>query len=199
MSLLRSSWVGLAATASLIAVGFVRVASTAPSASAGAPPGDETVAVRLEPRQDVSPLVKYYRPVRITLSEKSEVTLKGEPEYHSDKPLYGTMTLGIGDNNLNLDQERGRAEAMAKAELLEYPHVFDGLVWKNAVVVLYRVHSIPQTYLLDRDLKIVAKGLHGEALERRLQELLGEGDPAAAAAVEKAKTTASEPRDGNSP
>jgi len=50
------------------------------------------------------------------------------------------------------------------------------------VAVLYRVHGIPETYLLDQNLKIVAKGLHGEMLERRLRELLGPGDEKGAAA-----------------
>ena len=51
-------------------------------------------------------------------------------------------------------------DAAAKAGL-NYPHVFDGLGWRNAVAQLYRVHGIPQTYLLDSQLNIVAKGLRG--------------------------------------
>jgi hypothetical protein len=59
---------------------------------------------------------------------------------------------------------------------LDYRHVFDGGGWKNAVAVLYRVHGIPETYLLDPNLKILAKGLRGSQLEVRLAELLGPGD-----------------------
>jgi thiol-disulfide isomerase/thioredoxin len=92
---------------------------------------------------------------------------------------HGLRVIGI-----NLDEKRDAAVDAASDELLEYPHVFDGGGWKNAVAVLYRVHGIPQTYLLDKDGKIVAKGLRGEALEKRLQELLGEGDSDAAAAID---------------
>ena len=54
------------------------------------------------------------------------------------------------------------------------------------------MHGIPQTYLLDRDLKIVARDLHGAGLEKRLRDLLGPGDEAAAAAVDKAIREAAE-------
>ena len=50
---------------------------------------------------------------------------------------------------------------------------------------LYRVQSIPATYLLDANLKIVAKNLRGEVLEKKLEELLGEGDIAASDAVDQ--------------
>ena len=56
------------------------------------------------------------------------------------------------------------AAKAAKDGKLDYPHVFDGQGWGNAVAAYYRVHGIPQTYLLDENLKIVAVGLRGEAL-----------------------------------
>jgi hypothetical protein len=39
------------------------------------------------------------------------------------------------------------------------------------VVPLYKVEAIPATYLIDKDGKIVAKGLRGEALAAKLEEL----------------------------
>ena len=69
-----------------------------------------------------------------------------------------------------------------------YPHVFDGLGWKNAVALLYRVHGIPQVYLLDSQLKIVTKNLRGPQLENQLRDLLGPGDGEAAEAVDKEKS-----------
>jgi hypothetical protein len=85
---------------------------------------------------------------------------------------------------VNLDAQYEPAVKAAADEMLEYPHVFDGQGWKNSVAVLYRVHAIPQTYLLDKDLKIVAKNLRGPMLAKRLEELLGPGDEAAAKAVD---------------
>ncbi len=38
---------------------------------------------------------------------------------------------------------------------------------------LYGVHAIPQNFLIDPQGKIVAKNLRGDALDDKLQELLG--------------------------
>jgi thiol-disulfide isomerase/thioredoxin len=79
---------------------------------------------------------------------------------------------GLRIVGINLDEDRKLALKAVKEGALNYCHVFDGKGWQNAVAVLYRVHGIPQTYLLDKDLNIVAVGLRGETLERRLSELL---------------------------
>jgi hypothetical protein len=38
---------------------------------------------------------------------------------------------------------------------------------------LYGIQSIPQTFLLDKDGKIIATNLRGEALAQKLKEILG--------------------------
>ena len=43
--------------------------------------------------------------------------------------------------------------------------------WECPVAQIYQVTSIPSTYLLDRDGKILAKNLRGEALEDKLKEI----------------------------
>ena len=43
-------------------------------------------------------VVRYYRPIRIQLSDKRSEQLTAEPEYASDKPRYGTLKLGLGDD-----------------------------------------------------------------------------------------------------
>jgi thiol-disulfide isomerase/thioredoxin len=98
---------------------------------------------------------------------------------HAQYKDHGLRIIGI-----NLDNELEKATEAATKESLDYPHVFDGKGWKNEVAVLYRVHGIPKTYLLDKDLKIVAKGLRGTTLQKRMSEVLGPGDTEAAAAVE---------------
>jgi len=74
--------------------------------------------------------------------------------------------------SFSLDKEK---EAWVKA--IEQ----DGLVWKNhasdlkfwqtAAIDLYGFNGIPFTVLIDREGKIVAKGLRGAALEEKLEEL----------------------------
>ena len=109
---------------------------------------------------------------------------RGEYPYlrrvHARYKDHGLVVLGI-----NLDSDREAAVQAAAENLLDYPHVFDRKRWENDVARLYRVHGIPKTYLLDADLKIVAKDLRGARLESRLAELLGPGDEEAVAALEK--------------
>ena len=110
-------------------------------------------------------------------------------EYPNFRRLYAQYKdHGLRIIGVNLDTERTAAVKAGVDELLEYPHVFDGQGWKNSVAVLYRVQAIPQTYLLDKDLKIVAKNLRGPMLAKRLEELLGPGDEAAAKAVDQKAT-----------
>jgi S1-C subfamily serine protease/thiol-disulfide isomerase/thioredoxin len=84
---------------------------------------------------------------------------------------HGLRLIGV-----NLDSELSRAVDAAEQAKLSYPHVFDGRGWKNAVALLYRVRGIPQIYLLDNQLRIVARNLRGPQLESKLRELLGPGD-----------------------
>ncbi|WP_133585814.1 TlpA disulfide reductase family protein [Sphingobacterium yanglingense] len=62
--------------------------------------------------------------------------------------------------------------AIEEDKLGQWKHVSDLKGWKSIVVELYAISGIPQNYLLDRDGKIVASNLRGEALEAKLAELL---------------------------
>ena len=93
---------------------------------------------------------------------------------------YGLTVIGV-----NLDSESDKATDAARQAVLTYPHVFDGRGWTSAVALLYRVHGIPQVYLLDNQLKIIGKNLRGKELEKRLEELLGQGDEEAAKAADQ--------------
>lgn len=69
------------------------------------------------------------------------------------------------------------AEAWKKAIMtdeLTWTHVSDLKNWESKVVPLYNIQSIPQTYLLDKNGVIVAKNLMGEALDKKIAELIGE-------------------------
>lgn len=70
----------------------------------------------------------------------------------------------------------GKKDAWVKAieddKLGQWQHVSDLLGWKSIVVELYAIKGIPQNYLLDKEGKIVASNLRGEALEAKLAELL---------------------------
>lgn len=84
---------------------------------------------------------------------------------HEDFGERGLTIIGVCS-----DTDRETASRAAASAKLDYSHIYhagDG----QSVTDLYRVTGIPQTYLLDSNGKIVAKGLRGTSLERRIEEL----------------------------
>jgi peroxiredoxin len=81
----------------------------------------------------------------------------------------GFTILGV-----SLDQPNAKDRWMKAIhdDQLTWTQVSDLQYWKNAVAVQYGVQAIPQNFLLDREGKIVAKNLRGEALDKKLDELL---------------------------
>ena len=76
--------------------------------------------------------------------------------------------------SVSLDQSKDKwLAAIAKDGLLWNNHVSDLRGWQSAGAAAYKVNSIPATFLLDKDGKIIAKNLRGPALEQKLEELLG--------------------------
>jgi thiol-disulfide isomerase/thioredoxin len=63
-------------------------------------------------------------------------------------------------------------EAIAK-DGLAWTHVGDLKGWDNAAAKLYGVMSIPASFLLDKDGKIIASNLRGAELDKKLEEILG--------------------------
>ncbi len=74
---------------------------------------------------------------------------------------------------ISLDKDKDAWVKAIHKDNLQWTHVSDLAFWSNAVAQMYRVQSIPQNFLVDPSGKIVAKDLHGEALEKKLCELLG--------------------------
>ncbi len=56
----------------------------------------------------------------------------------------------------------------------QWYHVSDLGYWQSAVVKLYHIQGIPDNFLLDRDGRIIAKNLRGQALGDKLAEIFGE-------------------------
>lgn len=75
--------------------------------------------------------------------------------------------------SVSLDSKQDRWEKAIAQDGLTWPyHVSDLKGWKNAAAALYDVHSIPATFLLDKEGKVVGTKLRGPALDRKLEELL---------------------------
>jgi len=83
-------------------------------------------------------------------------------KYH-DK---GFEILGV-----SLDKTQDEWIKAIADDQLKWLHVSDLQYWQNSAARLYSVSAIPQTYLLDQEGKIIAKGLRSEQLAAKLNEL----------------------------
>lgn len=79
---------------------------------------------------------------------------------------------GFSIYGVSLDREEGAWKAAIKKDNLTWHHGSDLKYWNSAVAQTYGVTAIPATYLLDKEGKIIAKNLRGQALEAKLAELL---------------------------
>lgn len=76
--------------------------------------------------------------------------------------------------SVSLDNDRKNWLAAIEKDQLTWPsHCSDLKGWSSAGAKIYNVSSIPAAYLIDKDGKIVAKSLRGEALEEKVASLLG--------------------------
>jgi peroxiredoxin len=72
---------------------------------------------------------------------------------------------------ISLDQNKEAWVKAIKDDKLDWPQMSDLNYWQSAAARLYSVSSIPHTVLLDKDGKIIAKGLRVEELAAKLAEL----------------------------
>ncbi|MCB9338610.1 MAG: TlpA family protein disulfide reductase [Lewinellaceae bacterium] len=91
--------------------------------------------------------------------------LKAYSKYH-DK---GFDVLGV-----SLDKTKESWLGAIEKDGLVWNHVSDLKGWQNEAAQLYGVSSIPHTVLVDREGKIIARNLRGEALDAKLAEIFGE-------------------------
>lgn len=80
----------------------------------------------------------------------------------------GFEILGV-----SLDNNKERWMNAIEADGLTWPHISDLKGWSNTAAQKYGVTSIPQTVLLDKDGKIIARNLRGSRLEAKLAEIFG--------------------------
>ncbi|MDR1792045.1 MAG: AhpC/TSA family protein [Bacteroidales bacterium] len=86
-------------------------------------------------------------------------------KYHSK----GFDILGV-----SLDRDRQSWLNAIKADGLTWTHISELNYWSTSAVQTYGFSGIPYTVLVDKQGNIIAKGLRGEELERKLAEVLGE-------------------------
>lgn len=84
--------------------------------------------------------------------------------------MYHTKGFQIYQVSLDKTKEAW-IKGIQEDKLSKWIHVSDVKYWNSVVVPLYRLESIPMNYLLDREGKIIATNLRGEALQNKLSEL----------------------------
>ncbi len=99
------------------------------------------------------------KPCRMEMPNVKQVYNK----YHSK----GFEIIGV-----SLDREKSAWEGAIAQDQLPWKHVSDLGFWNNAAAQQYGVNSIPYTVLVDKDGKVIAKGLRGPELEAKLAEVL---------------------------
>jgi len=72
---------------------------------------------------------------------------------------------GFNIIGISLDKDKEKLTSFTKERKMPWQQFFDGKMWSNKLAVKYGVQSIPMTYLLDGEGKIIGKGLRGEELE----------------------------------
>jgi peroxiredoxin len=74
--------------------------------------------------------------------------------------------------SVSLDNNKEKwLQGIKKDQLMWPDHVSDLKGWKSSVCETYGVSSIPQNYLLDKEGKIIAANLRGEALIKALENI----------------------------
>lgn len=63
--------------------------------------------------------------------------------------------------------------AIEKDKLTWEYHISDLGGWQSQFAAMYGISSIPQSFLLDKEGKIIARNLRGEALDQKLKEVFG--------------------------
>lgn len=85
--------------------------------------------------------------------------------YHEE----GFEIIGI-----SLDEDREALERFLKQMKMPWPQYYDGKGWGNELSRKYGVQSIPATYLLNKDGKIIGSELRGSALGAAVATALGQ-------------------------
>jgi len=81
--------------------------------------------------------------------------------------------MGFEIFQVSLDQTRDQwLKGIEDDKLGEWIHVSDLKYWNSVVVPAYYIEGIPASFLLDKEGKIIARNLRGEALSNKLKEII---------------------------
>jgi peroxiredoxin len=83
-------------------------------------------------------------------------------------------TKGFEIFQVSLDQsKKSWSQAIKQDNIGRWAQVSDLQYWQSSVVPVYNITKIPTNFLLDKELKIIAKDLRGNELKNRLSKIFG--------------------------
>lgn len=85
---------------------------------------------------------------------------------------YHDKGLNIISVSLDRNGQKDRWIKAIEDDNMDWYHVSNLQFWQDPIARQYNVRSIPATFLLDKDGRIIDKNLRGQALERRISQLL---------------------------
>ncbi|MFM7195498.1 MAG: redoxin domain-containing protein, partial [Bacteroidota bacterium] len=85
---------------------------------------------------------------------------------------YGKKGFGIVSVSLDSEKDRDKWLEAIRKDKLTWVQVSDLKGWENAAARTYGINGIPMNFLLDPDGRIIAKGLRGSDLRRKLAGLI---------------------------
>ena len=88
------------------------------------------------------------------------------------KAYHAFHAKGFDVLGVSLDKDKAAWQKAIADDHLSWTHISDLGMWSSSVVKLYNLTGIPFSVLLDKEGKIVAKGLRGEELESAIRKLL---------------------------
>ncbi|MGZ4036432.1 MAG: redoxin domain-containing protein, partial [Bacteroidia bacterium] len=97
-------------------------------------------------------------------------------EVYAKYKSKGFEILGV-----SLDREKQDWVEAIKKDGLSWPQISDLKFWDSEAARLYNVQSIPHTVLVDKEGKILAKGLRGPELDKALEAIFSGKTPAGGA------------------
>ena len=85
--------------------------------------------------------------------------------------LYNSK--GFDVLSVSLDSDKGNWQKAIEKDGLPWTHVSDLKGWNNVVAVMYGIRAVPASFLIDPSGVIIATGLRGETLNKKLESLFG--------------------------
>ncbi|MCD6598642.1 MAG: AhpC/TSA family protein [Bacteroidales bacterium] len=94
------------------------------------------------------------------------------PNLVSNYKKYHSQGFEIFQVSLDKTKENWMA-GIKDDHLQDWIHVSDLKFWQSSVVPMYKIQGIPANFLLDKEGKVIATNLRGNALGAKLQEIFG--------------------------